>query len=181
MMMAHVLASILALDLGLQTGWALLHDGRIESGVEHFAVRGGESPGMRFVYFNRWLHRITAPLLEAAADGIPTVIAYEAAHHRGRAATELGYGWATRVQEFAARFELNHVPVHSGQLKRWVTEGNGRASKDEMLAAVRRRGWLPPGKLPQEVSDDETDALGLLHFVETEIVGKSLRRGKGTA
>ena len=49
------LASILALDLGSTCGWALRPDGRLESGVQVFDLKRGESPGMRFVRFSAWL------------------------------------------------------------------------------------------------------------------------------
>jgi hypothetical protein len=39
--------AILALDLGTRTGWAPAEHGRVESGVQVFDVRRGESPGMR--------------------------------------------------------------------------------------------------------------------------------------
>jgi hypothetical protein len=46
---------ILALDLATVTGWALQEGLRYESGYESFGVKRGESPGMRFVKFRRWL------------------------------------------------------------------------------------------------------------------------------
>ncbi|MFP5382262.1 MAG: hypothetical protein ACLGG4_08355, partial [Gammaproteobacteria bacterium] len=46
------------------------------------------------------------------------------------------------------------VPV--GTIKKHVT-GKGNASKDEMMAAMRARGYLP-------TDDNEADALALLHW-----------------
>ena len=48
--------TILALDLGTHTGWALHHmDGTITSGTEHFKPQRFEGGGMRFLRFKRWL------------------------------------------------------------------------------------------------------------------------------
>jgi crossover junction endodeoxyribonuclease RuvC len=168
----HELPSILALDLGTRTGWALQHDGREESGVQAFDLQRGESPGMRFVRFNAWLREITEPLTWAAGDGRVVLIGYEAPHHRGGAATEVANGFSTRVQEHAARFELNHVAVHSATLKKWVT-GTGRAQKHVMIEAVRRRGWIPMGPHDDQLTDDEADAIGLLHYLEQVVLGKA--------
>jgi len=164
------LCAVLALDLGTYTGWALRVDGRLESGVQEFAVKRGESPGMRYVAFNRWLREIASPLLDTAADGRLALIAYEAAHHRGGAATEIANGFTTRVQEHCARWQFNHVSVHSATLKKWVS-GNGRAAKAEIAEAVSRRGWLPVGTHVSDLTDDELDAIGLLHYVEAEVLG----------
>jgi hypothetical protein len=164
------LYAVLALDLGTFTGWALRVEGRLESGVQEFAVKRGESPGMRYVAFNRWLREIATPLLDVAADGRLALIAYEAAHHRGGAATEIANGFTTRVQEHCARWQFNHVSVHSATLKKWVS-GNGRASKDAIAEAVQRRGWLPAGSHASALTDDELDAIGLLHYVEAEVLG----------
>lgn len=164
------LASVLALDLGTYTGWALRLDGRMESGVQTFELTRGESPGMRFVRFNRWLGEITAPLLDAVADGRLGLLAYEQAHHRGGAATEVLVGLTTRVQEYAARWELSHCAVHTATLKKWIA-GHGAASKSDIAEAVQRRGWLPPGSHATALTDDELDAIGLLHYVEAEVIG----------
>jgi hypothetical protein len=167
-------ASILALDLGLSTGWALRHDGRIESGVQLFDLKRGESPGMRFVRFNAWLQAIGSCLQDAAAEGRLGLVAYEQPHHVGGHATQALLGYATRVEEYAARWQLQHCAVHSNTLKKWTT-GSGRAGKVEMFEAAHRRGWLPPGFLAArdlgDGLDDEVDALALLHYVESEIVG----------
>jgi crossover junction endodeoxyribonuclease RuvC len=162
------LAAILALDLGTLTGWALRVDGHLESGVEDFSLVRGESPGMRYVNFNHWLRTITAPILDAAGEGRLGLLAYEQAHHRGGAATEVLSGLTTRVQEFCARFQLNHVAVHTATLKKFVT-GKGNADKAMMANAIHRRGWLPAAEAARTA--DELDAIGLLHYVEAKILG----------
>ena len=144
---------LLALDLGTQTGWALHAGAGLESGVQAFDLKRGESPGMRYLRFRRWL--------EEVGTGVELII-YEAAHHRGGAATEVAAGFATRVQEFCARHGVEHAAVHSATLKKWTT-GKGNADKAGMLEAVSRR-WKPV------TDDNEADAVALLQYALREIV-----------
>jgi Holliday junction resolvasome RuvABC endonuclease subunit len=147
--------NILALDLGTTTGWAYREGARIESGVQTFDVKRGESPGMRYVRFNRWLDEMMR--LRRGA-----LLVFEQAHHRGGAATEVAAGFSTRVLECAARLDLEHAAVHTATLKKFAT-GKGNAKKAEMLGAVCRR-W-------KAVTDDnEADAIALLYYAIAEIV-----------
>ena len=50
--------NILALDLATMTGWATLIDGKINSGVQNFSKKRGESNGIMFLRFNAWLREI---------------------------------------------------------------------------------------------------------------------------
>lgn len=167
--------NILALDLGTTTGWALREGDHLESGVQTFEVKRGESPGMRYLAFRRWLRQIAQPECGARCDGtcshpIVGLIVYEQTHHRGGAATEVSANFAGRVQEYVAEkkceaFAIEHAAVHSATLKKWTT-GKGNAKKPDMIAAVARR-WA------RDVTDDnEADALALLHYALAEIVPK---------
>lgn len=166
------MTSILALDLATRTGWALWDGSRRESGVQVFDVRRGESPGMRYLAFNRWLDGLVFPHPYAGEPGqAPRVgmLIYEQTHNRGGAATEVAAGFATRVQEFCARHDLQHAAVHSATLKKFTT-GKGNAKKPEMIAAVIRR-WPPDGPI-RVLTDDEADAIALLAYARAELVGR---------
>ncbi len=162
--------NILALDLGTRTGWALSEGGRIESGVHVFDVRRGESPGMRYVAFNRWLQvmgsaHVSPPVtgrVVAAAD----LIVFEMPHLRGGAAATVLAGFQTRVEEFCAARGIEHVPVHSATLKKWTT-GSGRGDKTAMRHAVHRKGWMSGREI---YDDNEVDAIALLHYAIAEII-----------
>ncbi len=158
--------NVLALDLGTRTGWALRENGMIESGTDTFDVKRGESPGTRYMRFNRWLDEFA---LHPSA-GLPRVelIVFEQAHHRGGAATEVAAGFSTRVLEFCARHGIEHAVVHSARLKKFAT-GKGNASKTEMLEAVARR-WK------RVETDDEADALALLYQVIDELVPLTVKQ-----
>ena len=157
--------TILALDLATHTGWALGWETARESGVQVFDVKRGESPGMRYVRFRRWLVDLVFSHLPEGMAELEDValIVYEQAHQRGGAATEVAAGFTTRVQEFCAEHGLEHAAVHSGTLKKYAT-GKGNAKKPDMLAAART-------KLGYAGSDDnEADALWLLQYARTALV-----------
>jgi hypothetical protein len=147
---------VLCLDLATKTGWALFDGERVESGVQNFSLERGDSPGMRYLKFNRWL----AETCLFAGDTIskpPELIVYEACHNRGGAATEVANGLTTRVQEFCALHHIDHTSVHTSTLKKHAT-GSGTASKDQMInAAIKRWGIIP-------ADDNEADALCIAHW-----------------
>lgn len=167
--------NVLALDLGTHTGWALAEDGRLESGVQVFDVKRGESPGMRYVRFNRWLQETVGPFARKVQPDPHVITApriglvvYEQTHHRGGAATEVAAGFATRVQEWAASYGVEHATVHSATLKKWTT-GSGRGDKDAMKKHATQRGWMGQ-RYPATTDDNEVDAICLLHYALAELV-----------
>lgn len=164
---------VLSLDLASRTGWATNVHGPIESGVQDFALKRGESPGMRFVYFNGWLW-------QWRSNWRPDVIVYEQNFRRGGAATELAAGFSTRVMEFCAQNGIEHAAVNVATLKKWVT-GAGRGDKDAMYAAVCRRGWSQPGWRGTP-DHNEVDAICLLHYALSELLAglTSGRAGRGS-
>jgi hypothetical protein len=147
--------NVLAVDPGSTLGWALSMNGIVESGVEDFSLRRGESPGARFLRFRRWLFDIDELAIRTTGRGLALVV-YEMAHHRGGAATEVACGFTTRLQEHAAATSgCECVAVHSARLKK-ATTGRGNVGKAEMVAAARKRWNLEP------TDDNHADALCLL-------------------
>ena len=161
---------ILAFDLATRTGWAIVEDGRvIESGVQTFDKRRGESNGVLFLRARKWLSEFGHPTP-------PDLVAYEQAHFRGGAATEICVGLQTRAQEIAAEWGVESAPVPTSKLKKWAT-GVGRAEKPAMIA------WAA-GKIGRQPEDDnEADAIavGLWAAEEFETGGqRSEARGQTT-
>lgn len=129
--------------------------------IQTFELTRGESPGMRYLRFNRWLREIA---LDASQVPRVALIVYEQPHHRGGAAIELAAGLATRVQEFGAVHGIEHAAVHSATLKKFAT-GSGRADKAAMLGAAGTAfGYAG-------ADDDEADALWLLAYARRELLG----------
>lgn len=147
--------NILALDCATHTGWATLINGSIESGVQDFSKRRGESNGLMYLRFNAWLVAMPAAFVKL------DLIVYEQSHHRGGSATEIGYGLTTRVQEFAIRIGAEYQAVHTGTIKKFAT-GLGNSGKTEMINAYEKA----VGRTPD--SDDEADAYWLLRYAMEE-------------
>ena len=149
--------NILALDCATKTGWALLFDGHIESGVQDFSKRRGESNGMMFLRFRGWLESTFSRSVEFGG-----VVAYEQAHHQGGAATEICVNLTGRAQEFAASVAAETMAPHTATIKKFAT-GKGNAGKDAMMAYFRRETGREP------IDDNEADAYALLRFVMAEL------------
>ncbi len=147
--------NILALDCGTNTGWASEVDGRVESGVQDFSLKRGESKGIRFLRFNTWLNG----MLELI---VPHIVVYELAHFRGGHATEILVGMTTRIEEFCESKNIEYSSVHSAILKKFAT-GKGRANKEDMIKMARTKF-----NRPDLSSDDEADALHALAWAKQE-------------
>jgi len=148
--------TIIALDLGRQTGWAVLQNEIITLGTEKFPNVRGESPGMLYLRFGGWLEKMHKIMMGKLA-----LVIYEQAHHRGGAATQVGVGLQTKVMEFCAKYEIECMTVHSATLKKFST-GHGAASKETMVEAVLAKGYKP-------ANDDEADAFLMLEYAKHEI------------
>lgn len=159
---------VLALDLATRTGWALRDaSGRVTSGVQEFALRRGESPGMRWIRFRAWLVEVLSlgGLSHQTSPRTP-VLAYEQslAVHRGGHAAALAHGLTAIVQEEAAARGVEVTSIAPSALKKHAT-GRGNAKKPEVLSAARAR-W---GRGEDLADDNEADALCILAWVLEEI------------
>ena len=158
--------TLFAIDPGTRTGWAYrsVHksvDGDIvtrDAGMVTFEPKRGTSAGMKFILFTEWL-KTTLDTIE------PRVVAYEMAHHRGGASTELLVGFTTRIQEACERRGVEYIGVHTATLKKAVL-GSGRADKS---ASIK----FACDYLGRGVTDDnEGDAVCLLAYLEKMVGGK---------
>ena len=147
---------IFALDCATKTGWALIDNGKIvESGMQNFSKRRGESNGVMFLRFNKWVSDMVDMLK-------PELLTYERAHYRGGAATEIGVGLQTRVQEMAIAKGIDSIPFTTAEIKKFAT-GKGNAGKDDMIiAAVPFLGRQP-------IDDNEADAVHLARLADREV------------
>lgn len=149
--------TILALDLGTQTGWALRgSDGHITSGSESFRPQRFEGGGMRFLRFKRWLTEI-----KQFGDGIDCLVFEEVRRHVGVDAAHAYGGFLATLTAWCEHHQIPYQGVPVGTIKKHAT-GKGNASKDEVIVAIRAHGHAP-------VDDNEADALALLHWaIETQ-------------
>jgi len=144
--------TILALDLGTQTGWALAcRDGHITSGSQSFKPQRFEGGGMRFLRFKRWLTDI-----KQCNDGIDQVVFEEVRRHVGVDAAHAYGGFMGQLTAWCEHHQIPYQGIPVGTIKKHAT-GKGNASKDEMVASVRARGHNP-------ADDNEADAIALLYL-----------------
>lgn len=144
--------TLLALDLGTRTGWALMgRDGRITSGSESFKPQRFEGGGMRFLRFRRWLAEI-----RQCAEGVDLVAFEEVRRHAGVDAAHAYGGFMGQLTAWCEHHGIPYQGVPVGTIKKHAT-GKGNAGKEAMIAAAVERGHSPR-------DDNEADALALLHF-----------------
>ena len=142
--------TILALDLGTTTGWALQQrDGSITSGTQAFKPGRYEGGGMRFLRFKRWLNE-----LHGLAPALGTVYFEEVRRHQGMDASHVYGGFLAHLTAWCEHAGVPYQGVPVGTIKRFAT-GRGNATKEAVIAAVRARGFAP-------ADDNEADALALL-------------------
>jgi Holliday junction resolvasome RuvABC endonuclease subunit len=144
--------TILALDLGTTTGWAVRHEsGRVTSGTVTFKPSRYEGGGMRFLRFARWLDEMSN------AGAIEAILFEEVRRHAGTDAAHAYGGFLAHLTAWAEHHRIPYTGIPVGTIKRAAT-GKGNASKDDMIAAMRRAGYAP-------ADDNEADAIAIaLHF-----------------
>ena len=161
--------NILALDLAIKTGFALLDaSGKspvVTSGVQTFELRRGESSGMRSLRLGRWLEDMRKMVGNEHID----LVAFEKAHHRGGSSTEVALAMRAKVIEKAAEWEVDHTDVHTATLKKFAVK-DGRATKEAMIARACELFEREPE------DDNEADALLILAWA-CEDVGASWKPG----
>jgi hypothetical protein len=145
-----VATSILALDLGTTTGWALRsRDGEITSGTVSFKPSRYEGGGIRYLRFRSWLEELTHYV-----GAFGAVHFEEVRRHAGTDAAHVYGGLLGTLTSWCEHREIAYQAVPVGTIKRFAT-GKGNADKVAMLAAIRQRGFAPS-------DDNEADALAIL-------------------
>ena len=144
--------SILSLDLGTKTGWALrTGGGHVFSGPADFRPGRYEGGGMRFLRFRSFLGNFSE-IYEPAGS----VWFEEVRRHAGVDAAHIYGGFLATLAAWCEEREIPYTGVPVGTIKRRAT-GKGNANKEAVIAAVRSKGYDPK-------DDNEADALALLLF-----------------
>lgn len=145
--------TILCLDLGTTTGWAMQTKyGHIYSGTESFRPGRFEGGGMRYLRFNQWLAQTNK-----TAEGIDAIYFEEVRRHVGVDAAHAYGGFLATLTAFCESFGIPYSGIPVGTIKKSLT-GKGNARKDQMMVSIRAKGHTPK-------DDNEADALALLYFV----------------
>ena len=150
--------TILALDLGTQSGWAEYRGGVITSGTR--ALDLTQSRGGRYVNFDT--------MLEKHADVDYVYYEYVRRHIGTKAAHTYG-GFQAVLMMFCDRYKLPCRPLEIGTIKKHWT-GKGNAKKDQMITQAIHRGFNPK-------DDNEADALAVLDYAMVELGAKEPTQG----
>jgi hypothetical protein len=150
-------SSVLALDLGTTTGWAVHPGGgRIESGAVSFRPSRYDGGGMRYLRFRGWLDGMTAD-----APNLAAIYFEEVRRHIGTDAAHIYGGLLATLTAWCEQRGIAYQGVPVGTIKRFIT-GKGNADKAAVIAAVRARGYAP-------ADDNEADAIAILLWsIETQ-------------
>ena len=142
--------SILALDLGSTTGWAIRTSRcRILSGTAEFRSTRFEGGGMRYLRFRGWLGE-----LATLTGGLGRIAFEEVRAHAGTDAAHIYGGFLAHLSAWCEERGVAYEGVPVATIKRFAT-GRGNADKAAMIAAIRARGFAP-------ADDNEADAIALL-------------------
>jgi Holliday junction resolvasome RuvABC endonuclease subunit len=141
--------TVLALDLGTTTGWAVGHANQVAaSGTFNLKPGRFDSAGMRFIRFRESL----AKLLRGFPDA--NLIAFEEVRrHLGTDAAHVYGGLLATMQTFALDNGIAYEG-HTVQAIKMFATGKGNASKDAVIAAVTKWGFNP-------IDENEADAIAL--------------------
>lgn len=149
--MTSIPKTILSLDLGTTTGWAVFAGGSITSGTEHFHNDRYSGGGMRFLRFKKWLDEI-----KALNNGLDEVYFEEVRRHRGTDASHVYGGFIAHLTAWCEQYEIPYRGIPVETIKKFLT-GKGNAGKEEMIQGVQALGHRPK-------DDNEADALALLYW-----------------
>ena len=152
----HTHRTILALDLGTTTGWAIRDfGGLITGGTASFKPGRYDGGGMRYLRFTNWLTE-----LERLSGPIATIWFEEVRRHAGTDAAHVYGGLMASLTSWGELRGIPYAGVPVGTIKRYAT-GHRNANKQAMIDAARTRGFSP-------ADDNEADAIAILHWaIET--------------
>lgn len=156
----NAVKSILALDLGRTTGWALLTPTRsIHSGFEKFKPDRFESSGMALLRFRSWL-----TILHNQVDGLDLCFFEEIRRHNGTTAAHVYGEFLGQLKSWAddRNKAIPYLGVPVGTIKKFAT-GKGNANKKMVIKAIQEKFGHP-----NVTDDNEADALALLYWALEE-------------
>jgi len=156
---------ILALDLATQLGWA--HSSG-ESGTVSFHLTRGDSPGIRFLKFRKWL----IETLERLPSGL--LVYEQAGSHRSNAATHVAHGLISQAEVVASEFEIEITSKSPSEIKKFMLPKipAKQRTKIRMIQAAEN-AW----PFVDILDDNQADALCLLEVVAADL-GVCLKAAK---
>jgi len=152
--------SILSIDLGTQTGWAMkCLDGTVVSGTVSFKPQRYEGGGMRYLRFKRWLDE-----LYGSQGAVGQIVFEEVRRHAGTDAAHVYGGLMAHLTAWCEHKKIPYSGVPVQTIKRYAT-GNGGAKKSQIIDWCNKHAHFPR-------DDNEADALVLLFYWIDHISGE---------
>jgi Holliday junction resolvasome RuvABC endonuclease subunit len=152
--------TLLCLDLGTSTGWALRSEcGSITSGSVHFKPGRFEGGGMRYLRFKHWLTET-----KNLSGQIGAIYFEEVRRHAGVDAAHAYGGFLAHLTAWCEHHGIPYEGIPVATIKKSAT-GKGNADKKAVIAAVQSKGFHPQ-------DDNEADALALLLWVIQQHTGE---------
>ena len=157
---------LLALDLGTNIGFAIFKDGKFISGTKKLGTYK-EKFGARFHEFRTWLLNIIAK------HNIEAVYFERVFGHKGVEAAHCYGGFLYMLASVCFQQKIPCISFSVQAIKRFMT-GKGNATKDEMIAAARQKGF-------NAETDDEADAIAIMLLAIEDQINKEKKTSKNTS
>lgn len=146
---------IVALDLGTNTGWATWRKGvGTRYGTEVFKSDRFQGGGMRYLRFKKWLTELKA------IEDIEALWFEEVRRHMSTDAAHCYGGFLAILTSWCEHHQIPYSGVGVGTVKKFATD-NGAAKKDQMIAAMVKKGFKPK-------DDNQADALAILLYAQAQ-------------
>lgn len=156
------MTTILSLDLGTKTGWALFQkkknsnpSGNITSGTVNFVNDRYQGGGMRYLNFQKWLDT-----LKGNVGKIDEVYFEEVRRHLGVDAAHVYGGFLATLTSWCETRKIPYQGVPVQTIKKFIV-GKGNANKQDVIEKVSSMGYNPQ-------DDNEADAIALLLYKTTQ-------------
>ena len=155
--------NILALDLGTACGFAIFKNGKFISGTKKLGTYK-EKFGARFHEFRTWLLNIIAK------HNIEAVYFERVFGHKGVEAGHCFGGFMYMLASVCFQQKIPCISFSVQAIKKFITR-KGNATKDEMIAATKQKGFNPE-------TDDEADAIAIMLLALKDVINNDKKTNK---
>ena len=158
--------TLLALDLGTSLGFAIFKDGKFISGTKKLGTYK-EKFGARFHEFRTWLLNIIAK------HNIEAVYFERVFGHKGVEAAHCYGGFLYMLASVCFQQNISCTGLTVQAIKKFMT-GKSNATKDEMIAAAKQKGFNP-------ATNDEADAIAIILLAIEDQINRDKKTNKSTS
>lgn len=133
--------SLLALTIGLQTGWAVHErNGEIKLGVNAFRTNPYEGEGMKFLRFRYWLDDMSKK-----SGGFDAVIYADVQIHANTQSAVVYGGFLGLLSASCDWRQIPYIGASMSDVRKHVS-GSDLADQQSLIDAMRRKGFIAASK-----------------------------------